>query len=55
MARPPGGAGPAATGGHDTGATSGTGNQDQLRERMRKDEALRAMRERWRIQDGEDE
>jgi hypothetical protein len=55
MARPPGGTGPAPTGGHGTGGTAGTGNQDQLRERMRKAEALRAMRERWRIQDGEDE
>jgi hypothetical protein len=50
MARPPGGTGPAPTG----GTNAGTGNQDQLRERMRQAEALRAMRERWRIEDGED-
>ncbi|WP_043687627.1 hypothetical protein [Streptomyces xylophagus] len=54
-ARPSGGTGPAPTGGHGTGGNAGTGNQDQLRERMRQAEALRAMRERWRIQDGEDE
>jgi hypothetical protein len=50
MARPPGGTGPAPTGGNN----AGTGNQDQVRERMRQAEALRAMRERWRIEDGED-
>ncbi|MET7575308.1 hypothetical protein ABZT04_43695 [Streptomyces sp. NPDC005492] len=55
MARPPGGAGPAPTRDRSTGGTAGTGNQDQLRERMRQAEALRAMRERWRIEDGEEE
>ncbi|MEW1648402.1 hypothetical protein [Streptomyces sp. NPDC091219] len=49
-ARPSGGTGPAPTG----GTSAGTGNQDQLRERMRQAEALRAMRERWQTEEGED-
>ncbi|MFJ8142671.1 hypothetical protein [Streptomyces sp. NPDC096013] len=54
-ARPSGGTGPAPTEGNNAGSSAGTGAQDQLRERMRQAEALRAMRERWQIEDGEDE
>ncbi|MGW3313708.1 hypothetical protein ACWDG9_44910 [Streptomyces sp. NPDC001073] len=54
MARPAGGTRPAPTGGTSTGGSAGGDDQDQVRERMRQAETLRAMRERWRIEDGED-
>ncbi|MET7685187.1 hypothetical protein [Streptomyces sp. NPDC005423] len=53
-ARPPGGTGATPTGGNSAGGNAGTGNQDRLLERMRQAEALRAMRERWQIEDGDD-
>ncbi|MGQ4434329.1 hypothetical protein [Streptomyces sp. SAS_260] len=53
-ARPSGRTGPAPTGGNNAGSSAGTDAQDRLRERIRQAEALRAMRERWQIEDGDD-
>jgi hypothetical protein len=55
MARPGGGSTPGQTGSGGTGGSTGTSSQDRMQERMQQAEALRAMRERWRIEDGEDE
>jgi hypothetical protein len=55
MARPGGGSTPGQTGSGGTGGSTGTSSQDRMQERIRQAEALRAMRERWRIEDGEDE
>ncbi|MCI3273354.1 hypothetical protein [Streptomyces cylindrosporus] len=39
----------------DAGGSAGTSNQARIQEAMRQAEALRAMRARWRTEDGEDE